>query len=147
MHTTPFRREFDCPAATLCAVRLSTEHRLALKAHFSQELGDDCEVLLFGSRIDDDRLGGDVDMLVRTPRLLDNRAWLAAKLAARAERLLGGRRVDVLLLDLTTSMPQGTIALAGYAVGVKSSVSTALPALVPSASARLTGDILRHEFP
>ena len=47
-------------------MRLSTEHRLALKAHFSQELGDDCEVLLFGSRTDDDHRGGDVDLLVRT---------------------------------------------------------------------------------
>ena len=85
-------------------MRLSIEHRTALKAHFSQELGDDCEVLLFGSRTDDDRLGGDVDLLVRTPRLLDNRAWLAARLAARAERLLGGRRVDVLLVDPATPM-------------------------------------------
>lgn len=85
-------------------MRLSTEHRLALKAHFSQELGDDCEVLLFGSRTDDHHRGGDVDLLVRTPRPLNNRVWLAAKLAARAERLLGGRRVDVLLLDPSTSM-------------------------------------------
>lgn len=90
--------------ATLCTMRLSTEHRLALKAYFSQELSDNCEVLLFGSRTDDNRCGGDVDLLVRTPLLLKNRAWLAAQLAARAERILGGRRVDVLLLDPATSM-------------------------------------------
>ena len=41
---------------------------------------------------------------VRTPRLLDNRTWLAAKLAARAERLLGGQRVEVLLLYPETPM-------------------------------------------
>ena len=53
--------EFNCQAAI--TLRHATEHRLALKAHFSQELGDDCEVLSFGSRVDDDCLGGDVDLL------------------------------------------------------------------------------------
>ena len=94
-------------------MRLSSEQRLALKAHFSHELGADCEVLLFGSRADDDQRGGDVDLLVRSPRPLQRRAWLAARLAARAERLLGGRRVDVLLLDPATPMePVHAAALA-----------------------------------
>ena len=66
-------------------------------------LGADCELLLFGSRIDDNRRGGDVDLLVRSPRPLQRKVWLAAHLAARAERLLEGRRVDVLLLDPTTA--------------------------------------------
>jgi predicted nucleotidyltransferase len=94
-------------------MRLSTEERLALKAHFSRELGADCDVLLFGSRVDDKQRGGDVDLLVRSPRPLQGRAWLAARLAARAERLLHGRRVDVLLLDPGTLIePVHTAALA-----------------------------------
>lgn len=83
-------------------MRLSATHRLALKSHFAQMLGADCEVLLFGSRVDDAQRGGDVDLLVRSPRVLEQHAWLAARLASRAERLLGGRRVDVLLLDPST---------------------------------------------
>lgn len=64
---------------------MSESHRLALKSQFARELGVDCEVLLFGS-----------------PRL-----------AARAERLLGGRRVDVLLLDPSTDVqPVHAAALA-----------------------------------
>jgi predicted nucleotidyltransferase len=51
-------------------MRLSTEERLALKAHFLRELGADCDVLLFGSRVDDNQRGGDVDLLVRSPRPL-----------------------------------------------------------------------------
>jgi predicted nucleotidyltransferase len=94
-------------------MRLSTEERLALKAHFLHELGADCEVLLFGSRVDDSQRGGDVDLLVRSPRPLQGRAWLAARLAARAERLLNGRRVDVLLIDPGTLIePVHTAALA-----------------------------------
>ena len=94
-------------------MRLSASHRLALKSYFAQEVGADCEVWLFGSRADDTLLGGDVDLLVRSPRVLQQRAWLAARLAARAERLLGGRRVDVLLLDpATTLQPVHAAALA-----------------------------------
>lgn len=85
-------------------MRLSNEQRIALKAHFFHELGADCEVLLFGSRVDDNQRGGDVDLLVRSPHPLPRRAWLAARLAAHAERLLGGRRVDVLLLDPVTKL-------------------------------------------
>ena len=83
-------------------MRLSTEQRLALKAPFAEALGADCEVLLFGSRTDDDQRGGDVDLLVRSPRVLQRPVWLAARLAVRAARLLGGRQVDVLLLDPAT---------------------------------------------
>ena len=92
---------------------LSASHRLALKSNFAQEVGADCEVLLFGSRADDSLRGGDVDLLVRSPRVLQQHAWLPARLAARAERLLGGRRVDVLLLDpATTLQPVHAVALA-----------------------------------
>ena len=97
-------------------MRLSTEQCLALKAHFSREVGADCEVLLFGSRADDDQRGGDVDLLVRSPRPLQRRVWLAARLAAHAERLLGGRRVDVLLLDPAT--PMQPVHAAALATGV-----------------------------
>lgn len=84
-------------------MRLSAEQRHALKVHIAHELGADCEVLLFGSRTDDNQRGGDVDLLVRSPRTLQRKVWLAARLAARAERLLGGRRVDVLLIDPATA--------------------------------------------
>ena len=85
-------------------MRLSTEQRLALKAQFAEALGADCEVLLFGSRTDDDQRGGDVDLLVRSPWVLQRPVWLAARLAVRAARLLGGRQVDVLLLDPATQV-------------------------------------------
>ncbi len=97
-------------------MRLSTEQRLALKAHVAHEVGADCEVLLFGSRTDDEQRGGDVDVLVRSPRPLQRPVWLAARLAAHAERLLGGRRVDVLLLDPATKLQP--IHAAALATGV-----------------------------
>ena len=96
----------------LFSMRLSAEQRLALKAHIAHELGADCDVLLFGSRTDDNRRGGDVELLVRSPRPLQRKVWLAARLSAWAERLLGGRRVDVLLIDPSTAtQPVHTAAL------------------------------------
>ena len=59
----------------------------------------DCEILVFGSRLDENARGGDVDLLVRTAAPVAGKVWLASRLAARAERLLDGRRVDVLLID------------------------------------------------
>lgn len=97
-------------------MRLSTEHGQALKLHFARELGVDCTVLLFGSRVDNTRRGGDVDLLAQSPRVLSNQVWLASRLAARAKRLLGGRRVDVLLVDPHT--PIQSVYKAALATGL-----------------------------
>ena len=83
-------------------MRLSTAQRLALRQRFADELGPHCEIRIFGSRADDAARGGDVDLLVQCPRRLNRKVWLAARLAASAERLLEGRKVDVLLVDPDT---------------------------------------------
>lgn len=83
-------------------MRLSTLQRVALRQRFADELGPDCEIRIFGSRADDKARGGDVDLLVQCPRPLNRKVWLAARLAASAERLLEGRKVDVLLVDPDT---------------------------------------------
>ena len=85
-------------------MRLSTAQRLALKQRFSDELGPDCEIRIFGSRANDAARGGDVDLLVRCPRRLERKVWLAARLAVSAERVLDGRKVDVLLVDPETAL-------------------------------------------
>jgi len=97
-------------------MRLSPHHRQLLKDEFTRSLGPGCEVLLFGSRLEDAARGGDVDLLVRSPALIDRKAWVAALLSARAERLLDGRRVDVLLLDPDT--PHDPIHQTALAQGV-----------------------------
>lgn len=59
--------------------------------------GAEASVRLFGSRVDDSARGGDIDLLVELPQAVAQPAVLAAAIAARLERRLGGRRVDVLL--------------------------------------------------
>lgn len=77
---------------------------MAVKQCLQQELGPDAEIRLFGSRLDDQAVGGDVDLLVRSSRRLERKVWLAARLAASAERVLGGRKVDVLIVDPDTHL-------------------------------------------
>jgi predicted nucleotidyltransferase len=59
--------------------------------------GSGATARLFGSRVDDAARGGDIDLLVEVPHAVAQPAVLGAGIAARLERLLGGRRVDVLL--------------------------------------------------
>jgi predicted nucleotidyltransferase len=93
-------------------MRLNPLQRSALRQEFARELGADCPVLLFGSRLDDAARGGDVDLFVQSPRPLERKVWLAARLAARAERILDGRSVDVLLVDPNTQLqPVHDVAL------------------------------------
>lgn len=78
-------------------MRLSAEQILRLK-HLAIELGGaDARLRLFGSRLDDTRSGGDVDLLLELRSPAVDPAPLAARMAARASRVLGGRKVDVVL--------------------------------------------------
>lgn len=97
-------------------MRLTPEQRHSLKEQIAREIGEDCQILLFGSRANDNAKGGDVDLLLRSPRPLQRKVWLEALLAARAERILHGRRVDVLLIDPTT--PLQAVHRAALATGV-----------------------------
>jgi predicted nucleotidyltransferase len=56
-------------------------------------------VYLFGSRVDDDRRGGDIDLLVETPQPLPAQqvVSLRNRFTARLYRLIGERRIDVLV--------------------------------------------------
>jgi predicted nucleotidyltransferase len=85
-------------------MRLSETQRAVLRQRLLQELGPGAEVRVFGTRLDDAARGGDLDLLVRCPQPVERKAWLAARLTAVAQRVLGGRKVDVLLVDPTTSL-------------------------------------------
>ncbi len=98
-------------------MRLSDHQRQLLKDHVVKVLGSDCELWLFGSRTDDTARGGDVDLLVRCHHPLERKLLLAARLAARAERLLDGRKVDLILMDPAT--PTAPIHDAALAHGVR----------------------------
>jgi predicted nucleotidyltransferase len=72
--------------------QIRTIHQLV-----TQIAGDNVEVRLFGSRLDDRLQGGDVDLMVDLPQPVENPALLAARLSASISRSMQGRKVDVLV--------------------------------------------------
>ncbi len=93
-------------------MRLSLQHQSVIRQAAHELVGDEVRVLLFGSRTDDTQRGGDVDVLVQSSQVLPGRLELELRLGARLERALGGRKVDVLLVDPSTPLqPVHRIAL------------------------------------
>ncbi len=78
-------------------MRLSTTQRNAILDAIHGEAGLAVRVLLFGSRLDDSLRGGDVDLMVEFSQPVEHPALMSARLATRALRALGGRKVDVVI--------------------------------------------------
>ena len=93
-------------------MRLAPADLTAISAAAQAVLPAGSRVMLFGSRTDDSRRGGDIDLLVEPPAPLDAMAQtqLRSKLAARLYRLLGERRIDILVA--AASEPSDKLVLA-----------------------------------
>jgi len=77
-------------------MRLSSEKVEAIKAAAAEVFGDDAQVWLFGSRVDDARRGGDIDLYIETGlESAAERARLEARYWARLQRILGERKIDI----------------------------------------------------
>ena len=78
-------------------MRLQPAARQAIARTVAQVLGNDAQVRLFGSRLDDAARGGDVDLHISLVKAPPNPAWDCAKLSVALQRQLDGRKVDVRL--------------------------------------------------
>ncbi|HQT31495.1 MAG TPA: hypothetical protein PLE48_09445 [Thiobacillus sp.] len=75
-----------------------TEHQVRAITQLAHELaGEQAQVRVFGSRLDDDARGGDLDLMLELFEPAANPALLAARFSARVSRLMQGRKVDVVL--------------------------------------------------
>lgn len=79
-------------------MRLSQQQITAIKELTEETFGDDAEVYLFGSRVDDTRRGGDIDLYVETD-LDDPEQIVEARLRflSRLKQRIGDQRIDVVL--------------------------------------------------
>lgn len=69
-----------------------------IKETVTHLVGDEAQVRLFGSRLDDSKKGGDIDLLISSSQPIENPAVLSATIAAQLVRALNGRKIDVLLV-------------------------------------------------
>lgn len=78
-------------------MRLSESERSAIRAAVARRFGPQARVLLFGSRVDDQRKGGDIDLLIEVPQGIADPLNEAVELEIDVMRALGERKIDVLL--------------------------------------------------
>ena len=102
------------PPILVNTMRLSTEERAAVEHAAHRFLPAGSRVSLFGSRTDDSRRGGDIDLLIEMPALRSAADMVAvrSRFTAHLYRLLGERRIDVLIAAPQFSGPQSVIASA-----------------------------------
>lgn len=79
-------------------MRLSSHACEVIRQAVAEQFGEQAQVRVFGSRLDDSARGGDIDLHVSTGSAVDNPGWLSSLLAAKLQRRLDGRRVDIRLL-------------------------------------------------
>ncbi|MEI6028610.1 MAG: nucleotidyltransferase domain-containing protein [Betaproteobacteria bacterium] len=84
-------------------MRLTQDQIASIKQTARAVLGDDARVILFGSRVDNAKKGGDIDLLFETDHPVTNRATTLGALYVALIRLLGDRKIDVLLKDGATA--------------------------------------------
>lgn len=77
-------------------MRLSEKQVTLIKSAAAEVLGDQAQVWLFGSRVDDQRRGGDIDLYVELPADMDlQRVALETQFWTRLQRDLGEQRIDI----------------------------------------------------
>lgn len=78
------------------SMRLRSDQVDAIAAAAAEVFGDDAQVWLFGSRVDDSRHGGDIDLYVETgPLSVQDQVRLKSRLWVKLQRLLGERKIDI----------------------------------------------------
>ena len=79
-------------------MRLTPAQIMVIRRSTAEVFGEQANVWLFGSRVDDSKRGGDIDLLIRPNHLLE-RSALTHKICfiGKLERLFGERKIDVII--------------------------------------------------
>ncbi|MDC7235112.1 MAG: nucleotidyltransferase domain-containing protein [Spirochaetales bacterium] len=83
-------------------MRISERQHTIIKDSVREAFGSHSRVLLFGSRVDDNRKGGDIDLLVCSTLSGVHAAESKIKALTRMMRFMGDRKIDL----ITTSMDE-----------------------------------------
>ncbi len=78
-------------------MRLTEQQQKTIKHTVTALTGNETEIILFGSRVDDTQRGGDIDLLITLTDKVEHPAELCAKISSQLIRAFQGRKVDILL--------------------------------------------------
>jgi predicted nucleotidyltransferase len=92
-------------------MRLTPAQITAIRSTTAEIFGEQANVWLFGSRVDDSKRGGDIDLLIRPDHFLAS-PILPHKISflGKLERLLGERKIDVIIEEPDDPRPIVRIA-------------------------------------
>lgn len=92
-------------------MRLTQPQRDAIRQTAAEAFGSAACVWLFGSRVDDTKRGGDIDLLIRPdPSALDRLLMRKIRFLGKLERILGERKIDVIIEGPADARPIVRIA-------------------------------------
>ncbi len=79
-------------------MRLTPQQLSAIRTTATETFGEEANIWLFGSRVDDNKRGGDIDLLIETNQS-DIAAIVRAELAflTKLQMKLGEQKIDVLV--------------------------------------------------
>ena len=98
-------------------MRLTPDQQSAIRTAATEAFGLDAIVWLFGSRVDDHKKGGDIDLLVRPSHdATDQPFSRKIRMLTRLERLLGERKIDLVIEAVSDTRPIVSIA---HATGIQ----------------------------
>ena len=80
-------------------MRLTPDQIDTIKSTATAVLGQGAQVILFGSRANDQLKGGDIDLLLETDHPVVNKPQAIGQIYARLIRQLGDRKIDILIKD------------------------------------------------
>jgi len=80
-------------------MRLSEEVLKAIKTLANKYFGENCEVRIFGSRVDNTQKGGDIDIYIRT-QMKNGIISAKAEFLAELKRQIGEQKIDLLIENM-----------------------------------------------
>lgn len=90
-------------------MRIKREEADFIKQKAKEYFGSEATVYLFGSRANDHKKGGDIDLYIET-NLKKGFYDCKIKFLAALEKVLGTRKIDVVINNFTTELPVYKVA-------------------------------------